>query len=164
MTNEKDENGDLLPDEMRLKRYGKLMRQLSLDELPELVNILKGDLSIVGPRPQLVRDMVFMTEEQRKRHNVRQGLTGLAQCSGHNNMTWEQKFAYDLAYISHITLWGDVKILFRTIFKVLKRDGITEEGMATAEDFGDYLLHSGEITQEEYNGRKEEAKELVKSR
>lgn len=161
MTCETDANGNLLPDEQRLTKYGELLRSTSLDELPELINILKGDMSIVGPRPQLVRDMVFMTAEERKRHSVRQGLTGLAQCSGRNNMSWEQKFAYDLQYIENITFWGDVKIILMTVGKVLKRDGITEEGMATAEDLGDYLLHKGAVGQEEYNRKQEEAKELL---
>ena len=124
MTNERDsETGELLPDEKRLNGYGKFLRSTSADELFELVNILKGDMSIVGPRPQLVRDMVFMTEEQRRRHTVRPGLTGLAQCSGRNNMSWEMKFEYDLKYIdSGITLLGDLKILFKTVGKVLKRE------------------------------------------
>ena len=161
MTCETDENGKLLPDEQRLTGYGKFLRSSSLDELPELINILKGDMSIVGPRPQLVRDMVFMTPEQRKRHSVRQGLTGLAQCSGRNNMSWEQKFAYDLQYIENITFWGDVKIIFKTALKVLKRDGITEEGMATAEDLGDYLLHKGEVEEAEYEEKQKEARELL---
>jgi len=161
MTCETDANGNLLPDEQRLTKYGELLRSTSLDELPELINILKGDMSIVGPRPQLVRDMVFMTPQQRKRHSVRQGLTGLAQCSGRNNMSWEQKFAYDLQYIENITFWGDVKIILMTVGKVLKRDGITEEGMATAEDLGDYLLHKGEVTQQEYDKKQTQAKELL---
>ncbi len=161
MTNKKDENGKLLPDEQRLTRYGKFLRSTSLDELPELINIFKGDMSIVGPRPQLVRDMVFMTAEQRKRHSVRQGLTGLAQCSGRNNMSWEQKFAYDLEYIENITFWGDIKILLMTVGKVLKRDGITEDGMATAEDFGDHLFNTGAVTQEEYDKKQAEARELM---
>ena len=162
MTCETDKNGNLLPDEERLTKYGKLLRSTSLDELPELINILKGDMSIVGPRPQLVRDMVFMTPEQRKRHSVRQGLTGLAQCSGRNNMSWEQKFAYDLQYIENITFWGDVKIILMTVGKVLKRDGITEEGMATAADLGDYLLQNGEVTSDEYAQKQEQAKQLLK--
>ena len=115
MTCEKDENGNLLTDEKRLTKYGKFLRSTSLDELPELWNILKGDMSIVGPRPQLVRDMVFMTSEQRRRHTVRQGLTGLAQVSGRNNMSWETKFEYDLQYIEKVTLWGDLKIIFKTV-------------------------------------------------
>ena len=106
MTNAKDEDGNLLPDEKRLTAYGKFLRSTSIDELPELINILIGDMSIVGPRPQLVRDMVFMTEEQRRRHIATPGLTGLAQCSGRNNITWEQKFEYDLEYIKKITFIG----------------------------------------------------------
>ncbi|MBQ8352013.1 MAG: sugar transferase [Clostridia bacterium] len=163
MTNEKDENGNLLPDEKRLNRYGKWLRSTSLDELFELVNIIKGDMAIVGPRPQLVRDMVFMTKEQRVRHSVRPGLTGLAQCNGRNNMSWEKKFEYDLAYIDNkITFFGDIKIIFKTALKVLKSDGINTEGMATAEDLGDYLLHKGEISREEYDAKQLEAKRLLK--
>ena len=161
MTNEKDENGKLLPDEIRLTKYGEFLRSTSLDELPELINIFIGNMSIVGPRPQLVRDMVFMTEEQRKRHTVSPGLTGLAQCSGRNNMTWEQKFEYDLQYIKKISLWKDIGIILMTAFKVFKRDGITEEGEATATDLGDYLLSKGEVTDEEYNKLQTEAKELL---
>lgn len=162
MTCETDASGKLLPDEQRLTKYGAFLRSSSLDELPELINILKGDMSIVGPRPQLVRDMVFMTPDQRKRHSVRQGLTGLAQCSGRNNMSWEQKFQYDLQYIENITFWGDVKIILMTVGKVLKRDGITEEGMATAEDLGDYLLHNGTVEPEEYKKKQEQARQLLK--
>lgn len=162
MTNEKDENGKLLPDEKRLTKYGEFLRATSLDELPELINIFIGTMSIVGPRPQLVRDMVFMTKEQRKRHTVSPGLTGLAQCSGRNNMTWEQKFEYDLQYIKKISLWKDVGIILMTAFKVFKRDGITEEGEATATDLGDYLLSKGEVTDEKYNELQDEAKELMK--
>lgn len=162
MTCETDENGNPLPDEQRLTKYGKLLRATSLDELPELFNILKGDMSIVGPRPQLVRDMVFMTQEQRKRHSVRPGLTGLAQCNGRNSMSWEKKFEYDLEYIRNITFFGDVKIILQTVVKVFKREGITEEGMATAADLGDYLLYKGDVTQEEYDRNQEAAKALLK--
>lgn len=162
MTCETDENGELLPDEQRMTRYGEILRATSLDELPELINILLGDMSIVGPRPQLVRDMVFMTSEQRKRHTVRPGLTGLAQCNGRNNMTWEKKFEYDLQYISNITFIGDIKIILQTVGKVLKRDGITEEGMATALDLGDYLLESKRIDREEYCRGQAEAKRLLR--
>ncbi len=161
MTCETDENGNLLPDEVRLTGYGKALRSTSLDELPELINIFIGNMSIVGPRPQLVRDMVFMTAEQRRRHSVTPGLTGLAQCSGRNNMSWEKKFEYDLKYIEKITLLGDIRILFKTVFKVFKRDGITEEGMATAADLGDYLLTQGTVSQPEYDQKQQEAKELV---
>ena len=157
MTCETDANGNLLPDEVRLTKYGKFLRATSLDELPELLNIVKGDMSIVGPRPQLVRDMVFMTPEQRSRHSVRPGLTGLAQCNGRNAMSWEKKFEYDLIYIKKITFWGDVKILLQTVVKVFQRDGINEEGMATAEDLGDYLLRIGTVDREEYAEKQAEA-------
>ena len=161
MTCQKDAEGNLLPDAQRLTRYGEILRATSLDELPELLNILAGDMSIVGPRPQLVRDMVFMTQQQRLRHSVRPGLTGLAQCSGRNNMTWDPKFEYDLEYIKHITFWGDLKIILMTAVKVFKRDGITEEGMATAADLGDYLLDAGRVSQEEYEAKQAQAKELL---
>lgn len=157
MNNRRDKNGNLLPDEQRLTKYGKFIRETSIDELPELFNILKGDMSIVGPRPQLVRDMVFMTPEQRNRHNVRQGLTGLAQCNGRNGISWEKKFEYDLQYIENITFWGDVKILLKTVKSVFTREGINEENMATAEDLGDYLLRIGVISQLEYKSKHEEA-------
>ena len=163
MNNKRAPNGELLSDEERLVSYGKFLRSTSLDELPSLLNIIKGDLSIVGPRPQLVRDMVFMTADQRRRHTVRPGLTGLAQCNGRNNMSWEKKFEYDLQYIEKITFWGDVKIIFKTAFKVLKRDGINEEGMATAADLGDYLLSKGQVDADTYATRQAEAKELMRS-
>lgn len=162
MTDEKDDKGDLLPDKARLTKFGKFLRSTSLDELPELVNIIKGDMSIVGPRPQLVKDMVFMTEDQRERHMVRQGLTGLAQINGRNNITWEEKMDYDLQYIEHITFINDCKIILSTIMKVLKRKDIQEDGMETAQDFGDYLLANNKITQEEYIKKIEEAKRIEK--
>lgn len=161
MTEEKDEDDNYLPDDVRLTKYGRILRSTSLDELPELFNIFKGDMSIVGPRPQLVRDMVFMTEEQRKRHNVIPGLTGLAQISGRNDIKWEDKLNKDLEYISHITLLGDLKIIFQTVLKVMKRDGITEEGESTATDYGDYLLENGKISEEEYVEKQREAKTLI---
>ena len=163
MSNAKDKDGNLLPDDVRLNKYGRVLRSTSLDELPELWNILKGDMSIVGPRPQLVRDMVFMTSEERKRHTVRQGLTGLAQVNGRNNMSWEKKFEYDLQYIENITFWGDIKILFKTVFKVFARDGISTDGMATAEDLGDYLLRTCEVNQIEYTEKQNEALELMRN-
>jgi len=162
MSNAKDKDGNLLPDDVRLNKYGKFLRSTSLDELPELFNILKGDMAVVGPRPQLVRDMVFMTSEQRRRHSVRPGLTGLAQCNGRNDMSWERKFEFDLEYIKRITLWHDIKIIFKTAIKVFKRDGITEEGMATAMDLGDYLLEAGKVERSVYDERQSEAKELMK--
>lgn len=161
MTDERDENGELLPDAVRLTKFGKFLRSTSLDELPELFNILKGDMSIVGPRPQLVRDMVFMTSEQRQRHNVLPGLTGWAQVNGRNDITWEEKLALDLEYISNITFLGDLKIIFLTVVKVFKRDGITTQGMDTAEDLGDYLLRIGIINEKDYYDKQELARKLV---
>lgn len=162
MTCEKDKNGNLLPDEQRLTSYGKFIRSTSLDELPELWNILIGDMSIVGPRPQLVRDMVFMTPEQRKRHTVRQGLTGLAQVNGRNAIDWDEKLRWDLMYIQNIGFWCDVKIVLKTVKKVFfKQEGITQEGQATAEDYGDYLLRMGKVSKEEYMQKQKEAKTLL---
>ncbi len=162
MSNAKDENGDLLPDDVRLGNYGKVLRSTSLDELPSLVNILTGDISIVGPRPQLVRDMTFMTDEQRRRHDVRPGLTGLAQVNGRNNITWEQKFEYDLQYIdSGITFFGDMKIIFKTVGKVLKRSDTVREGTVSDVDFGDWLLDEGKVSQEDYDRNQRRAKVLL---
>ena len=162
MTDERDENGELLPDEIRLTKFGKWLRSTSLDELPEAFNILKGDMSIIGPRPQLVRDMVFMTEEQRQRHTVKPGLSGLAQVNGRNDIDWEDKLNWDLKYIKKITFVGDVKIIFQTVMKAfIKQEGITEGDMATAQDFGDYLLGKGEVSKEEYDEKQEEAKLLL---
>jgi len=162
MTCETDENGKPLPDAQRLTGYGKFLRASSLDELPELINILIGDMSIVGPRPQLVRDMVFMTPEQRRRHSVMPGLTGLAQVSGRNNITWEQKFQYDLAYIdSGITFRKDVGIILRTVGKVFEQADTVREGTASDQDFGDYLLEKGQVTEKEYKMRQDEARKLL---
>lgn len=135
MTCETDENGNLLPDEVRLTKYGKMLRSTSLDELPELINILRGDMAIVGPRPLLVQYLPLYSEEQRKRHSVRPGLTGLAQVNGRNSISWTERFKYDVAYVENISLWNDIKILFATVKKVLIRDGISSETSETMEDF-----------------------------
>ncbi len=135
MTDEKDENGNLLPDEKRLTKFGKFLRSTSLDELPELINIIKGDMAIVGPRPLLVEYLEYYTEEEKHRHDVRPGLTGLAQVSGRNTITWEEKFKQDNKYIKNITSINDIKIIIKTIGKVFKRDGISQEGNATMEKF-----------------------------
>ena len=162
MSNKRDANGQLLPDDMRLGKYGAFLRSTSADELPSLVNILIGNLSIVGPRPQLVRDMVFMTPKQRKRHDVRPGLTGLAQVNGRNNITWEQKFEYDLQYIDNgITLKNDLKIIGQTIGKVLKRSDTIREGTVSDVDYGDWLLAQGKIDKETYDKKQKEARELL---
>jgi undecaprenyl phosphate N,N'-diacetylbacillosamine 1-phosphate transferase len=161
MTDERDENGELLPDSVRLTKFGRFLRSTSLDELPELFNILKGDMSIVGPRPQLVRDMVFMTQKQRKRHEVLPGLTGWAQVNGRNCVSWKQKLSFDLDYINDITFIGDLKILFMTFSKVFKRADINSEGMETAEDLGDYLLREKRVSKEEYRIAMKESKRLI---
>ena len=161
MTDQRDENGELLPDEVRLTKFGRALRSTSLDELPELWNIFKGDMSIVGPRPQLVRDMVFMTPEQRLRHTVMPGLTGLAQVSGRNAISWEDKLATDLRYIRRITFLGDVKIVLLTVKKVFCREDISADGMDTAEDLGDYLLRTNRVSAEEYWELQAESREML---
>lgn len=162
MSNRKGPDGKLLPDALRLNRYGKLLRASSLDELPELINILKGDMSMVGPRPQLVRDMVFMTQEQRRRHDVRPGLTGLAQISGRNAIAWEDKFRYDLRYIDEgITFGADVRILLGTVGKVLNGADTVREGTASDMDLGDWLLEKGTVDREEYENKQAQARELL---
>lgn len=135
MSNKKDDNGNLLSDEIRLNTYGKFLRASSLDELPELINILKGDMSIVGPRPLLVCYLPRYNEEQKHRHDVRPGLTGYAQAHGRNAISWEDKFAMDVWYTKNITFLGDVKIIWDTVMAVLKRDGISSETSATMEEF-----------------------------
>lgn len=135
MTNEKDEKGNLLPDEMRLNSYGKFLRSTSLDELPELYNILKGDMSIIGPRPLLVRYLPRYTEEQRHRHDVRPGLTGYAQAHGRNAVTWEEKFKMDVWYTRNVSFKTDWDIFWATVRIVLKREGISSESSATMEEF-----------------------------
>ena len=131
MTDKKDEEGKLLPDEDRLTKFGKMLRSTSLDELPELVNILKGDMSIVGPRPLLVQYLPYYTEEEKHRHDVRPGLTGLAQVNGRNATSWEERFKEDIKYVNNITFINDTKIVLKTVKKVIKREGISHEGEAT---------------------------------
>ncbi len=138
MTDERDENGQLLPDEVRLTRFGKLLRSTSLDELPELFNILKGDMSLIGPRPLLVKYLPYYTEEERHRHDVRPGLTGLAQVNGRNALGWEDRFAYDLEYVEKCSLLMDLKILGMTVGKVLKRTGTLSGADQTVADFDVY--------------------------
>lgn len=136
MTDKKDENGNLLPDDVRLTKFGRLLRKTSLDELPEAFNILKGDMSIVGPRPLLVKYLPLYNQHQKRRHKVRPGLTGLAQVSGRNAITWEQKFDYDVQYTDNITFLGDVKIIFLTVWKAfVKSEGISSQTSATMEEF-----------------------------
>ena len=165
MSNQTNQNGDLLPDEVRLGRFGKALRASSLDELPSLLNIVRGQLAVVGPRPQLVRDMTFMTPEQRRRHEVRPGLTGLAQVNGRNNITWEQKFAYDLQYVDGgITFLGDLKIILKTVLKVFKKSDVVRNGTVSDLDYGDWLMQQGKVDEATYNQKQNEAKELLYTR
>lgn len=145
MTNGTDEHGGPLPDEVRLTKFGRTLRSTSLDELPELINIIKGDMAVVGPRPLLVKYLPYYTEEQRRRHSVRPGLTGYAQVHGRNTVNWDEKFEMDVKYASHITFLGDVKIIFETVSKVFRREGISSETSATMEDFRDYCESIGRV-------------------
>ncbi|MSU09616.1 sugar transferase [Veillonellaceae bacterium WCA-693-APC-5D-A] len=161
MTDERDSNGKLLPDDERLTAFGKRLRESSLDELPELINIFKGDMSVVGPRPQLVRDMVFFSDAEMQRQSVLPGLTGLAQINGRNNISWEDKFKYDLQYIKNISFFEDMRIIYRTVFKVARQDDINTDGMETAEDYGDYLLRTGKIKPYVYAKKQSIANKLL---
>jgi lipopolysaccharide/colanic/teichoic acid biosynthesis glycosyltransferase len=150
MKDSKDEKGILLPDKSRLNRFGKYLRSYSLDELPELFNILKGDMAVVGPRPLLIKDIVFMTHKQLQRYSIKPGLTGLAQINGRNDILWEKKLYLDLVYVNNITIKNDLRIILKTIVKSFKQEGINTKGMATAEDLGDYLLRIKKINYREY--------------
>ena len=164
MTDERDENGDLLPDEVRLTKFGKWLRNTSLDELPEAFNILNGTMSVIGPRPQLVRDMVFMSKEQRLRHTAKPGLSGLAQVNGRNAISWEDKMNWDLKYIEKVTFKEDLKIILDTVKKAfIKQEGITQDDMATAEDLGDYLLRIQKVDTKDYEQKQKEAKNILNS-
>lgn len=162
MTNEKDKTGKLLPDEERLIPYGRFLRSTSLDEIPELFNILLGQMAIIGPRPQLVRDMVFMDQKTRQRHSVRPGLSGLAQVMGRNAISWEDKFKWDLKYIEEITLRNDLRIVALTLRKVVGHEESAEETDVT-DDYGDWLLKTGKVSREEYDRLQAEAKDIIQS-
>ena len=151
MTDKRDEQGELLPDEVRLTKFGKLLRSTSLDELPELFNILKGDMSIIGPRPLLVRYLPWYTESERHRHDVRPGLTGLAQVNGRNALGWEDRFRYDLEYVNHCSFIMDIKIIMMTVGKVLKRSGTLSGAEQTVEDFDIYRKKQQEKVENESN-------------
>ena len=135
MTDERDANGALLPDEVRLTKVGKFVRSTSIDELPQLINVLKGDMALIGPRPLLVQYLPLYSPEQARRHEVRPGISGWAQCHGRNAISWKQKFEYDVWYVDHVSLMTDLKVIWITFMKVLKRDGISQEGNATMEVF-----------------------------
>ena len=135
MTDERDVEGNLLPDEIRLTKVGKFVRSISLDELPQLINVLKGDMSLIGPRPLLPEYLPLYSKEQARRHNVRPGISGWAQCHGRNSISWTEKFELDVWYVDHLSFMTDLKVVWLTIASVVKREGISEEGMATVEDF-----------------------------
>ena len=162
MTDERDADGNLLPDGVRLTKTGAWLRRTSLDELPEAFNILNGTMSVIGPRPQLVRDLVFMSKEQRQRHTAKPGLSGLAQVNGRNAITWENKLGWDQKYIQKVTFLNDVRIMINTVRKAFfEKEGITEGDMATAEDYGDYLLREGKIEKTEYDSKQEAARKIL---
>lgn len=163
MTDERGPDGELLPDEQRLPQFGKMLRATSLDELPEAFNILKGDMSVIGPRPQLVKDMVFMSDEQRMRHTAKPGLSGLAQVMGRNAIAWEDKLNWDLKYIEKISFLSDVKIVWMTFKKVFIRKKMTESSaeLDVTDDYGDALLKAGRVSQAEYDSLQAYAKSLV---
>ena len=135
MTDERDKEGKLLPDDKRLTRVGRVVRSLSIDELPQLINVLKGDMAFVGPRPLLPKYLPLYSEEQFRRHEVRPGITGWAQINGRNNISWTKKFEYDVWYVDHVSFWLDLKILFLTLKKVFVREGISKEGEVTTVPF-----------------------------
>ncbi|MDY2911589.1 MAG: sugar transferase [Agathobacter sp.] len=165
MTDERDENGELLSDDKRLTKFGAWLRATSLDELPEAFNILNGTMSVIGPRPQLVRDMTFMTAVQRKRHTAKPGLSGLAQVNGRNAITWEDKLNWDNEYINNINFKEDAKIVMDTVKKAfIKQEGITQDDMATAEDYGDYLLRTAKVSDEEYSDKQAMAKTILNNK
>jgi UDP-galactose phosphate transferase len=162
MIDKRDSNGELLPDNLRMTKFGAWLRSTSLDELPEVISILKGDMSVIGPRPQLVRDMVFMSNKQRMRHTVKPGLSGLAQIMGRNAISWDKKLKYDLHYLKHISFKNDLYILLNTVIKAfLKKEGITEEGKVTSSDYGDYLLSNNQISREEYDKMHRKAERIL---
>lgn len=144
MSDKKDENGKLLPDAERLTKFGKILRATSLDELPELVNILKGEMSLIGPRPLAVCYLPYYNEKEKKRHSVRPGLTGLAQINGRNALNWEERFSYDIEYVENISFTNDLKILFKTVYKVFKRDGVVTRGTGKTIDFDEYRRKQNE--------------------
>lgn len=151
MTDEKDKDGKLLPDSERLTKFGKWLRRTSLDEMPEAINILKGEMSVIGPRPFLVKDLVFFDDEIKKRQRVKPGLSGLAQVNGRNGISWEDKFKFDLKYCEKISFWKDVGLVFKSIFKAFaKKENINRAGFATDENYGDYLLRTNKISKDGY--------------
>ena len=164
MSNKTDEKGNLLPDGERLTKFGRWLRKTSLDEMPEAINILKGNMSVIGPRPLLVKDYVFFDERIMKRQSVKPGLSGLAQVNGRNNITWEQKFDYDLEYIKRISFWNDIAIVFSSFFKAfVKKDDVDRDGFDTDEDYGDYLLRTKQISLDQYEQLISKSMKMIKT-
>lgn len=161
MTNKKDKDGNLLPDEQRLPKFGRFLRSTSLDELPEFFCILFGKMSFIGPRPMLVRDMVFFNDETLKRQSVMPGLTGWAQANGRNSINWDDRFKHDLYYVENLSLKMDLKVILLTIKTVLKREGIGEDGGDLSIDYGDYLLKHKRVSKKEYDKKQIEAKKIL---
>ena len=161
MTNKKDKDGNLLPDDQRLPKFGRFLRSTSLDELPEFFCILFGKMSFIGPRPMLVRDMVFFDDETLKRQSVMPGLTGWAQANGRNSINWDDRFKHDLYYVEHLSLKMDLKVILLTIKTVLKREGIGEDGGDLSIDYGDYLLKHKRVSKKEYDKKQIEAKKIL---
>ena len=164
MTNKKDKDGNLLPDDQRLPKFGRFLRSTSLDELPEFFCILFGKMSFIGPRPMLVRDMVFFNDETLKRQSVMPGLTGWAQANGRNSINWDDRFKHDLYYVENLSLKMDLKVILLTIKTVLKREGIGEDGGDLSIDYGDYLLKKKVINKSYYLKKQEEAKKIINKR
>lgn len=161
MTNKKDKDGNLLPDDQRLPKFGRFLRSTSLDELPEFFCILFGKMSFIGPRPMLVRDMVFFNDETLKRQSVMPGLTGWAQANGRNSINWDDRFKHDLYYVENLSLKMDLKVILLTIKTVLKREGIGEDGGDLSIDYGDYLLKHKRVSKKEYDKKQIEAKKIL---
>lgn len=162
MNDKRDEQGNLLPDDQRLPPFGIWLRKTSLDELPEAFSILKGDMSVIGPRPQLIRDMVFMSNQQRMRHTARPGLSGLAQIKGRNAISWEEKLNWDLKYIERVTFFGDLKLVLATVKTAfIRAEGVTDGVNATALDYGDVLLESGEVSRMQYEELQAYARDII---
>lgn len=163
MTEARDESGNYLPDEMRLTRFGRILRATSLDELPEAINILRGEMSVIGPRPQLVRDMVFMSEAQRMRHTAKPGLSGLAQIKGGSAIDWDEKFKWDLKYIEKVSFLEDVRLVWMTVKQVFfrKKRHISSAENELPVDYGDVLLMMGKISKPEYNALQKAAQDLI---
>lgn len=162
MTDKKDKNGNLLPDEQRLTKFGKALRKSSLDEMPEAINILKGNMSVIGPRPLLVKDFVFFDDKIMKRQTIKPGLSGLAQVKGRNNISWEEKFKYDLDYIDKVSFCRDLSLIFKSVGKAfIRHDDVDRKGYSTDIDYGDYLLENKKVSLNEYNDKIQKANALI---